>query len=105
MKTDVLDDNLGQVDIIFEATGVASLAFELIDALGINGIYVLTGIPGGDRPINLDGAGQIRPLVLMTQVRVGSVSANRGHFETAVADRARAEETWKDAVRSVITHR
>ncbi|HEU5318905.1 MAG TPA: zinc-binding dehydrogenase, partial [Chloroflexota bacterium] len=105
VKTGALDDRLGQVDLILEATGVASLEFELIDALGINGIYVLTGIPGGDRPINLDGAGLIRQLVLMNQVIVGSVNANRAHFETAVADLARAEETWKGAVRSVITHR
>ena len=105
VKTDVLDDHLGQVDLIFEATGVASLEFELIDALGINGIYVLTGIPGGDRPIDLDGAALIRQLVLNNQVIVGSVNANRDHFATAVADLAKAEETWKDAVHAIVTHR
>ncbi|HET7768876.1 MAG TPA: glucose 1-dehydrogenase [Chloroflexota bacterium] len=105
VRTDALDDHLGQVDLIFEATGVAALEFELIDALGINGIYVLTGIPGGDRPIDLDGAALIRQLVLNNQVIVGSVNANREHFVTAVRDLERAEERWKGAVRSVITHR
>jgi threonine dehydrogenase-like Zn-dependent dehydrogenase len=105
VQTDSLDDQLGQVDLIFEATGVASLEFELIDALGINGIYVVTGIPGGDRPVNVDGAALIRQLVLDNQVVVGSVNANRGHFEMAVADLAKAEATWGDAIRQVITHR
>jgi threonine dehydrogenase-like Zn-dependent dehydrogenase len=105
VKTELLDDQLGQVDLIFEATGVASLEFALIDALGINGIYVLTGIPGGNRPIDLDGAALIRQLVLANQVIVGSVNANRRHFELAVADLAKAEETWGDAIRQVITHR
>ena len=105
IRTDALDDHLGQVDLIFEATGVAALEFELIDALGINGIYVLTGIPGGDRPIDLDGAALIRQLVLNNQVIVGSVNAYREHFEMAVGDLGRAEERWREAVHSIVTHR
>jgi threonine dehydrogenase-like Zn-dependent dehydrogenase len=104
VKTLDLDDTVGQIDLIFEATGVASLEFELIDALGINGIYVLTGIPGGDRPISVDGADLVRQLVLKNQVLVGSVNANRRHFELAVADLARAEAQWGDAIRQVVTH-
>lgn len=44
VKTIDLDDTLGQLDLVFEATGVAQLEFDLIDALGTNGAYVLTGI-------------------------------------------------------------
>jgi threonine dehydrogenase-like Zn-dependent dehydrogenase len=105
VKTDALDDQLGQIDLIFEATGVASLEFDLIDALGINGIYVLTGIPGGDRPIDIDGAALVRQLVLANQVLVGSVNANRRHFELAVADLAKSRRKWGDTIEQVITHR
>ena len=105
VKTEVLDDQLGQVDLLFEATGVASLEFALIDALGINGIYVLTGIPGGDRPVDIDGPALIRQLVLMNQVVLGSVNANRRHFELAVADLERAAQRWGDAIHQVISHR
>src|SRR3712207_3470998 len=37
----------GPFDIIFEATGVSSVVFESMEALGKNGVLVLTGISGG----------------------------------------------------------
>jgi glucose 1-dehydrogenase len=53
IAADKIDDELGPMDLLFEATGVASLEFNLLDALAVNGVYVLTGIPGGDRPLQL----------------------------------------------------
>jgi len=46
-----LDDVFGQIDFIFESAGVAQLGFDLIDVLGTNGIYVMTGIPHEGKPI------------------------------------------------------
>ena len=60
VPADQLDDHFGRIDLVFEATGVASLEFNLLDALAPNGVYVLTGIPGGDRPVELPGAELIR---------------------------------------------
>lgn len=102
---DRVEHELGQMDLIFEATGVASLEFNLLDALGKNGVYVLTGIPGGDRPLQLDGAELIRRLVLGNQVMIGSVNASRGHFQMAVDDLARARLAWGDHVTRLISHR
>ncbi len=76
----------GEMDLIFEATGVPSLEFNLLDALSINGGYVLTGVPGGDRPLQIPGAEIIRNLVLKNQVMMGSVNAARCHFRMAVDD-------------------
>ncbi len=98
-------DALGQMDLILEATGVASLEFNLLDALGKNGVYVLTGIPGGDRPLQLDGADLIRRLVLGNQAMLGSVNASREHFQMAVDDLARARAAWGDHVAKLISHR
>ncbi len=42
-------ERYGPFDIIFEATGTSSVAFEAMEALGKNGVLVLTGISGGDR--------------------------------------------------------
>jgi len=98
------EQELGQMDLIFEATGVASLEFNLLDALGKNGVYVLTGIPGGDRPLQLDGAELIRRLVLGNQVMIGSVNASRGYFQMAVDDLARARLAWGGHVTRLITH-
>ncbi|MCL5236719.1 MAG: glucose 1-dehydrogenase [Nitrospirae bacterium] len=96
---------LGPVDLIFEATGIAPLEFNLLDVLGLNGVYVLTGIPGGDRPLNIKGAELIRRLVLGNQVMVGSVNASRDHFQMAVDDLSHAYLKWGDHVARLITHR
>ena len=102
---DALEKHLGQIDLIFEATGAARLEFDLLSALGINGVYVLTGIPGGDRPINIEAPALMRQLVLRNQVMVGSVNASREHFQRAVDDLANARKTWGDTVDLIITHR
>jgi threonine dehydrogenase-like Zn-dependent dehydrogenase len=104
VPADQLDDRLGRLDLIFEATGVASLEFNLLDALATNGVYVLTGIPGGDRPLDLPGAELIRALVLKNQVMLGSVNAAREHCQMAVDDLAHARLLWGDHVTQLITH-
>lgn len=103
VQADALDDHLGQIDLILEATGVAALEFNLIDALGINGIYVITGIPGGDRPIDISGAALMRQLVLYNQVVVGSVNASPAHFQMAVDDLKCANEQWPQVMSELIT--
>jgi glucose 1-dehydrogenase len=103
-KPPALDDSFGQIDLILEATGVAHVEFDLLEALGINGAYVLTGIPSGDRPLEIDGARLMRKLVLRNQVMVGSVNASRKHFETAVEDLGQAYKTWGETLDQIITH-
>ena len=105
VKTDAIDDHFPQIELIFEATGVAQLEFELLSALGTNGVYVLTGIAGGDRPTTIDGSALMRALVLRNQVTVGSVNASRKHFASAVDDLKAATDKWGDVVDTVITHR
>lgn len=101
---EALGEHFGQIDLILEATGVAHVEFDLLEALGRNGLYVLTGIPGGDRPMNIDGAALMRSLVLGNQVVVGSVNASRKHFESGVRDLQRARQEWGGALDGVITH-
>ncbi len=105
VKPDALEKQFGQIDLIFEATGAARLEFDLLSVLGVNGLYVLTGIPGGDRPINVEGAALMRQLVLRNQVMVGSVNASHKHFEMAIDDLKKAREAWGDAIGQLITHR
>ena len=104
VPADKVDDTFGRIDLIFEATGVAALEFNLLDALAQNGVYVLTGIPGGDRPVDLDGAELIRRLVLQNQVMVGSVNAARDHFQMAVDDLTQAHLLWGEHVAGLITN-
>jgi threonine dehydrogenase-like Zn-dependent dehydrogenase len=102
---DLVEKKMGLMDLIFEATGIAALEFNLLDALGPNGIYVLTGIPGGDRPIQIQGADLVRRLVLGNQVMIGSVNASRHHFQMAVNDLQDSKLRWNDHVDRLITDR
>ena len=105
ISADKVDDQIGPMELLFDSTGVASLEFNLLDALGPNGVYVLTGIPGGERPLQIPGAELIRQLVLDNQVMVGSVNAARDHFQMAVDDLTQAHYRWSDHVQKLITHR
>lgn len=96
---------LGGMDLIFEATGVPALVFNLLDALARSGICVLTGIPGGTRPIQVAGAELVRRLVLSNQAMIGSVNAAPAHWEAAVEDLGAAVQRWGGLIVQLITHR
>ncbi len=99
-----LSSTFGQIDFIFEATGVARLEFDLLSTLGVNGVYVVTGIPGGSRIIDVDGALLMRQLVLRNQIVLGSVNAGRKHFEMAVADLTEGMKIENSPLQRIITH-
>jgi threonine dehydrogenase-like Zn-dependent dehydrogenase len=105
VRINQIDAQVGPMDFIFEATGVASLEFNLLEVLALNGIYVLTGIPAGGRPLNIPGAELVRQLVLDNQVMLGSVNASPDHYRMAVEDLVKAQLRWGDHLRSLITHR
>lgn len=105
IPVDKVEETIGTMDLIMEAAGVAPIEFNLLDALGINGIYVLTGIPGGDRLLQVHGPELIRRLVLRNQVMFGSVNAAHGHFRTAADDLMTAHLRWPGHVDRLITHR
>jgi glucose 1-dehydrogenase len=104
-RPDMLDDQFGQIDLIVEAAGVAHLEFDLLGALGRNGVYVIVGIPNGDRMINIDGAAIVRSLVLGNQVMLGSVNASRQHFDLAIRDLTEISQRWRGVLERMITHR
>ncbi len=104
VPVDQVEKTLGLMDLILDATGIAKLEFNLLDALAFNGAYVLTGIPAGDRPLQVDGADLIRKLVLNNQVMLGSVNAARGHFQMASDDLAHAQLRWGNHIATLITN-
>jgi glucose 1-dehydrogenase len=94
----------GNIDLIVEATGIAPVAWELLNALGINGVLVFTGVPG-DRggEFQMQGSHLMRQQVLWNQIVMGSVNANRSYFVHAVTDLADIARQWPDALAGVIT--
>lgn len=105
VQPEQIEKAMGPMDLILEATGIAGLAFELLDALAPDGAYVLTGIPGGDRPIEIPGAELVRRLVLGNQAMAGSVNAARDHYQMAVDDLALAHLRFPGHVAQLVTHK
>lgn len=99
-----LDETLGPFDLIFEATGAAQLMFDLLDALGVNGAYVITGIPEPGSEVKLPGGELMQQLVLNNQVILGTVNASKAHNEQAIRDLQTCRERFGDAIDRVITH-
>ena len=97
-------EEYGPLDVIFEATGVSSVAFESMEALGKNGVLVLTGISGGDRTVEVPGDRIMLGFVLGNKVAVGSVNANRTYFEIGVRDMALAETQYPGWLGRLLTH-
>ncbi|HLU24356.1 MAG TPA: glucose 1-dehydrogenase [Longimicrobiales bacterium] len=96
---------LGPMEFVFEATGAPRLAFNLLEALSDNGVYVLTGIPTAHCVARLDACDLVRHLVLNNQVMIGSVNAARGHYQMAADDLVHAAHRWNGHVDRLITHR
>jgi len=97
-------ESYGPFDIVFEATGASSVVFEGMEALGKNGVLVLTGISGGDKKIEVPGDRILTGLVLGNKVAVGTVNAHRGYFEGGVQDMALAEMQYPGWLGRLLTH-
>jgi hypothetical protein len=72
-------------------------------AIGANGVFIFTGVPGRKTPVTLDGERIMRNLVLDNQVLYGTVNAGPPAFEAAIADLAKFEARWPEQVRALIT--
>ncbi|HYP00260.1 MAG TPA: glucose 1-dehydrogenase [Pyrinomonadaceae bacterium] len=100
-----LAEEVGGIDLVYEAVGASSLAFEVMKFLDTNGIFVFTGVPGHKAPIAVDTDLLMRNLVLRNQVMMGTVNAGRDDFEAAIRDLETFNTRWPEAVRSLITMR
>lgn len=105
IQANSIDETIGGMDVIVEATGAPQLAFGLIDALERNGAYVLTGLPAGHAPTTLPGADLMRDLVLRNALLFGSVNAAYDHFLMAVHDLTDAARRWPGSLERLITHK
>jgi threonine dehydrogenase-like Zn-dependent dehydrogenase len=68
-------------DIIIECTGVPKLVFDAMQAVGTDGVVCLTGVTPKSANFAIDGGTIARSMVLGNKIVVGSVNANRRHYE------------------------
>ncbi len=100
-----LTRTVGHIDLVYEGTGVSSVAFGLLKYLGKNGIYVFTGVPALKKPIPLDADRIMRNMVLDNQLAFGTVNAGREDHEKAIRSLEQFVERWPEATRSIVTKR
>ncbi|HET7218095.1 MAG TPA: glucose 1-dehydrogenase [Vicinamibacterales bacterium] len=94
----------GPFDIVFEATGYAPIVFEAMQALGKNGVLVLSSVTGGDNRVEVPADKINLDFVLGNKVMVGTVNANREYFEMGVKDLAQAEAEYPGWLSRLLTH-
>jgi glucose 1-dehydrogenase len=96
--TGTIEDACPAPDVVIECTGVSSLVFDAMEHMGPNGVLCLTGVSSGGHSIDVDAGLLNRSLVLANQSIVGSVNANRRHYEAAGAALAKADHAWLERV-------
>jgi threonine dehydrogenase-like Zn-dependent dehydrogenase len=96
---------IGNIDLVYEATGSAQAAFSVLNVLGRNGILILTGVPGSHGPEPIDIGAVITNMTLKNQCLLATVNAGNDAFDRAIADLTQFFVRWPDAVRKLITGR
>jgi glucose 1-dehydrogenase len=81
-------------DVILECTGVGILVFDAIEHVGLGGVVCLTGVSPTGRNLEVDAGLANRTMVLGNGGVVGSVNANRRHYEQAAAALSKADQGW-----------
>jgi threonine dehydrogenase-like Zn-dependent dehydrogenase len=85
---------VGEVDVVVEATGAGQLVFDVMAQTRAGGIVCLTGVSAAGRSIKADAGALNREIVLENDVVFGSVNANRRHYQLAADALARADPRW-----------
>jgi glucose 1-dehydrogenase len=105
VPTSELADRVGGIDLVYEAAGASQLAFDALPQLGVNGVFVFTGVPGRKHRIEVAGDAIMRNLVLRNQAVLGTVNAGRVDFESAAHDLLAIRRRWPGALEALITGR
>jgi glucose 1-dehydrogenase len=105
--TDVptLAEQVGTIDVVYEAAGVSSLAYEVMQYLGVNGAFIFTGVPGRKPASPVDTDRLMRGHVLKNQIIFGTVNASIDDFKSAIADVGSFSQRWPDALPRIISQR
>jgi threonine dehydrogenase-like Zn-dependent dehydrogenase len=93
----------GRPDLIVDATGSSELAFEALQHIGHNGVVVWTSITGGSRTLEVPSDKINIEWVLGNKLLLGSVNANREHFESGIRDLALGDMMFPGVLPRILT--
>ncbi|HVB91692.1 MAG TPA: glucose 1-dehydrogenase [Acidimicrobiales bacterium] len=89
-----VEDACPDPDVVIECTGVATLVLSAMAHVGTGGVVCLTGVSSGGHTLDVDEGALNRSMVLENVAVVGSVNANRRHYEAAADALGRADRDW-----------
>lgn len=92
--TGPIEEACAEPDVIVECTGVSSLVLDAMEHIGSGGVVCLTGVSSGGRTVSVDEGALNRSMVLANEAVVGSVNANRRHYEAGADALAKADRDW-----------
>ena len=96
----------GEYDLVFECTGYSPIIFDAMQSLNENGILILASVTGGNRKTDAVPSDKINQMfVLGNRAMVGTVNANREHFEMGVKDLALCEAMYPEWLSKMMTHK
>lgn len=98
-----LAGEVGKADLIVEATGSSWIAFESMKVLGHNGVLVWHSVTGGDKQVEVPADQLNIEFVLGNKLLLGSVNANREHFESGIRDLALGEAMFPGVTEKILT--
>lgn len=104
-KSEELARQAGNIDLVYEATGASKLSFDFLPYLGVNGVFIFTGVPGRREPLAVPTGEIMRDLVLKNQIVFGSVNAGPQAYSEAIKDLGEFSRRWPEALAGLITQR
>lgn len=105
MDVPALAEEIGDIELVYEAAGAPALTLSVLGRLGRNGVFILTGATGGGGHLDFGAADVLNRMVNGNVVLAGTVNASRVDFIAAVADLAGFDAAWPEALRGIITGR
>ena len=94
---------VGEGRVILDGINLSFYPGAKIGVLGHNGAIVWTGITGGTHQLEVPADALNLDWVLGNKLLLGSVNANRRHFEMGIADLALGEATYPNVIERILT--
>jgi len=105
VPVDEMAVHLDHIDLVYEALGAAQLAFDVLERLAPNGVFVFTGVPRAESLQPFNTASVIANLVLKNQAILGIVNSGRQAFVDAIRDLGIFHARWPGVLEAMITGR
>jgi threonine dehydrogenase-like Zn-dependent dehydrogenase len=105
LPVDALAEEIGGIDLVYEAAGSAALALATLPQLGRNAAFVTTGVPRGGSRVSIAADDLLTGMVVANQLLVGTVNASHADFVAAVRDLEEFAKRWGSATAGIVTGR